>query len=302
MPTLSLTPRADLTPTRALRPKPRPSTPRILGAMALSALTLTALSSCAPRAELLQDPIVEQIKEGIRSGQDTFTHDDLTLLLSAHVREDQGRVDYQGLKRDRDKLASYTARIAQASLSALPEPELKALLINAYNAYTLQLIIERYPDLRSIRDLRDPWATKRYVVGGQTLSLDDIEHGLLRPLFKDPRIHFAVNCASIGCPVLAATAFEGARLEEQLEAAARRTLQDPRYATTQGDTLQLTAILDWYGGDFTNPSFKGHAKTVAAYVAPYASPQVRELIQRHDGAPKVSFLTYDWSLNDVTPN
>lgn len=161
-------------------------------------------------------------------------------------------------------------------------------------------MLEHYPNIKSIKELSNPWGTKRYKVGQQTLSLDDIEHGLLRPLYKDPRIHFAVNCASVGCPPLAASAFEGDTLDAQLDAAAKRTLTNPRYAKREGDKLKLTSILNWYGADFTNPNFTGHAKSVPAYVAPYTTPELKAFIDGKDGEPAVSFFDYDWSINDIT--
>lgn len=258
------------------------------------------LSACAKSAELIDNPIAAQLQEGIASGTGRFDHAELDALLKAHVREDQGRVDYAGLKSDQAKLTAYLERVAQAELNTLSEPQSKALLINAYNAYTLQLMLEHYPNIKSIKDLNNPWGTKRYKVGQQTLSLDDIEHGLLRPLYKDPRIHFAVNCASVGCPPLAASAFEGDTLDAQLDAAAKRTLTNPRYAAREGDALKLTSILDWYGSDFTNPNFKGHAKSVAAYITPYTTPELKAFIDSKGDAIQVSFFDYDWSINDIS--
>ena len=174
-----------------------------------------------------------------------------------------------------------------------------ALLINAYNGYTLQLILENYPKVKSIRDIKSPWKTARYKVGKATVSLDNIEHHLLRPIYKDPRIHFAVNCASVGCPPLLNEAFTGASLEKQLNAATKATLTSPLYIKTQGDTLKVTSILKWYGGDFTNTTYKGHTKTVAAFVAKYALPDVASMIKKQNNAPPVSYLDYDWRLNDT---
>lgn len=272
---------------------------RRLSQLAISLLLPILASACAKRAELIEDPIAAQLQEGIKTGNATFDHATLDALLRAHVREDIGRVDYAGLKADQDKLKAYLDAIAKVELRTLPEQESKALLINAYNAYTLLLITEHYPNIKSIKDLKNPWGTKRYTVGQQPLSLDDIEHGLLRPLYKDPRIHFAVNCASISCPPLSSSAYKGATLDAQLDQAARATLQNPRYAKVEGDTLKLTSILSWYGADFTNPNFKGHAKSIPAYVAPYADEATRAFIEAAQGAPSTSALDYNWSLNDL---
>jgi hypothetical protein len=258
------------------------------------------LSCFAPRAETLDAPITAKLGEGRKSeGGATFDHQIYDALLRRHVRYDEGLVDYAGLKEDRDDLARYLGTIAAADLQELDGDEQMALLINAYNAFTLELILERYPDIESIKDVDDPWGTKRWNVGGEMVSLDGIEHGLLRPVFEDPRIHFAVNCASIGCPPLADFAFTADAIDRQLEQVTTKTLNNRRYATMEEGELHLTRIFQWYGPDFTRAGWSPTAKSIPEFVARYGSDEVRELVAEKGAETPVSYLEYDWGLNDV---
>ncbi|MBA2662434.1 MAG: DUF547 domain-containing protein [Bradymonadaceae bacterium] len=270
--------------------------PRFFVAALLTLLTLITACS-APSADLLDGPIVAEMTEGQKSGGQVFDHSAFDALLSAHVDAQAGRVNYAGLKADRAKLDAYLQTIAKARMQDLGADEQHALLINAYNGYTLKLIVENYP-VGSIRDLSDPWGSARYEVASHTLSLDNIEHNLIRPIFKDPRIHFAVNCAAKDCPPLRATAYTGEALDAQLEEASRAVLGSPRFVRVEGDKLRVTKLFDWYGDDFTNNDFKGSASNVARYVARYSSDSVRAFIEAKNNDPTVDFLDYDWSLND----
>ncbi len=253
---------------------------------------------CAPDAKVIDSPIVEQLNLGQRQGTGHFDHSAWNQFLKGAAKPETGRVDYSWVKANQAALDAYLKTLAEADLSTLGRNEQFALLLNAYNAFTVKLISENYPAVKSIRDLSEPWKTPRYVVAGVSLSLDDIEHGLLRPLFKDPRIHFGVNCASVGCPPLADEAFEGKTVESQLNDVVTTALTNPRYAGVKDGKLQLTAILDWYGADFTDETFIGHAKTLPVWVARYSTGEVRELVKKSGGSPDVEFMDYDWSLND----
>lgn len=265
----------------------------------LTIFLLALACACAPEAKVIDSPVVRQMELGQKAGTQSFDHATWDGLLREAVRTDDGLVDYAALKAREGELDAYLKTISDVDLSKLNHNEQFALLLNAYNAYTVKLILEHYPGVRSIRDLSDPWKTRRYGVAGQTLSLDDIEHGLLRPIFRDPRIHFAVNCASVGCPPLSAQAFVGRTVDAQLERATRQALSNPRYAVADGDNLRVTAILDWYGADMTDETYMGHAKTVPVWVARYANSDVKDLVKRKGGKPNLHFLNYDWSLNDV---
>ncbi len=270
--------------------------------LALVAVLSSCSSGCvalfAPRAKVVDNPIVDDLRHQ-PAHPSRFDHSTFDALLATYVDPTSGRVDYAGLKGERKKLDAYLDHIAHADLRALDRNEKLALLINAYNAYTLALILDHYPKIHSIKDLDSPWTARTHVVGGHKLSLDDIEHGLLRPLYRDSRIHFAVNCASKGCPPLAPHAYTGAHIDAQLDQAVRRTLQNPRYARVHDDHLDLTSLLNWYRKDFTSADFSPHARTIPMYVARYARPDVVHFIEKHSGEPAVTFVDYDWSLNDV---
>ncbi len=229
----------------------------------------------------------------------TVDHAAFDGMLKAHVDPATGMVNYDGFKEKSAELDAYLdSTIATTDLSKLSADQQFAFYINAYNAYTIKLILENYPGVKSIRDIAEnPWKIERWNVAGETLSLDQIEHEKLRPVFKDPRIHFAVNCASIGCPPLRAEAFVADRLEEQLEAATKQSLMQPKYAQVKKGTLHLSSLLDWYGKDFTDPEFKGHAESVAQYVARYGDEAVVKLVEEKGAKTPVKFMDYDWNLN-----
>lgn len=270
------------------------------GKLAVLLLVLVPVVVCsAPAARVAEGPVVEAVRRGIASGKGAFDHGRWDALLRRHVDEG-GRVDYAGLAKDRSELDAYLVAVGSAELAALPGPELLALLINAYNACTAREIVDaaeggRFP--ASIRDLSDPWGRKTCAVGGQSLSLDTIEHGILRPIFKDTRIHAAVNCASRSCPALAPRAYRGDGIEEQLREQMQAMVNSEAHVRVEGDRLKLTKIFDWYGKDFTDASFKESASSVGEYVLRHARPELRRRIEALGASPRVEFLGYDWALN-----
>ncbi|MFM8901433.1 MAG: DUF547 domain-containing protein [Burkholderiales bacterium] len=221
------------------------------------------------------------------------------------------QVRYAGFSADQASLRSYLAALSSvnaAMFDAFTKAQQMAFLINAYNAFTVELILTRYPKLESIKDLgsllQSPWKKEFVPLLGKSMSLDGIEHGVLRARgrYDEPRIHFAVNCASIGCPALREEAFVADRLEVQLEEQTRRFMSDRSRNRWNADKqrLEISKIFDWYGEDFR----LGHKgiNTLAAFCARYAdvladSPADRERI-RAMTAP-IAFLDYDWKLNDV---
>lgn len=236
-----------------------------------------------------------------------------TALLKKHVvllRSGQAsQVRYAGMAADRAALKAYLDTLSALSPSAFAsfsKAQQMAFLINAYNAFTVELILTRYPKLESIKDLgsllSNPWKPKWVPLLGDKLSLDDIEHGNLRVRgrYDDPRIHFAVNCASIGCPMLREEAFVPERLDAQLDEQALRFLSDRTRNRFAGGKLEVSKIFDWYGEDFR----QGHKGigSLPAFLARYAD-------QLADAAPDrervrtqkadVGFLDYDWKLNDA---
>ena len=236
-------------------------------------------------------------------------------LLKKHVRYSEGgnasKVSYAGFARDRAQLKAVLdaySQVTRAEFDAWPKPQQQAFLINAYNAFTIEKILTRYPDIRSIRDFGtvfgNPWKDKFFTLLGQASFLDQIEHEILRKegVYDEPRVHAAVVCASIGCPMLRNEAFTAERLEAQLEDGFRRFLSDRtrnRY-NPQSRKLEVSRIFDWYGKDFER-GHKGYASvkgTLAKYAdqladAPSDRAAVRE--QKAD----IAFLDYDWALNDA---
>ena len=238
-----------------------------------------------------------------------------TALLKKHIvllRNGQAsQVRYAGFAQERDALKAYLAALAavpKATFDGWTKPQQMAFLINAYNAYTIELILTKYPDLKSIKDLgsflESPWKKKVAPLLGTTMTLDQIEHDTLRKrgAYDDPRIHFAVNCASIGCPMLREEAFVGDRLDAQLDEQALRFMSDRtrnRYDAGK-QRLEVSKIFDWYGEDF-RLGHKGIG-SLEAFCAKYAdqlaeAPADREAV-RGQKAP-IAHLDYDWNLNDV---
>lgn len=243
------------------------------------------------------------------------THAAWDALLKRHVVVAPGgstsRVDYTGFLADRNVLRSYldaVSAVTETEFRGWTREERLAFLINAYNAHTIALILTRYPDLHSIKDLgwllQSPWKQKFFALLGAKRSLDDLEHGLIRApgVFREPRIHFAVNCASIGCPMLRNEAFVATRLDVQLEDGARRFLADRtrnRY-DAPSNTLYVSRIFDWYQADFdgASPGAGSAAPFLALYADLLADDKDARAMVRERRA-RVSYLEYDWALNDI---
>lgn len=249
------------------------------------------------------------------AGAFDHSHAAWNALLGAHVRYGNGgtasRVSYAGFQRERPKLAAVLAAfssVTRAEFDGWSKPRQQAFLINAYNAFTIEKVLARYPNLRSIRDFGtffgNPWKDRFFTLLGERMHLDQVEHEILRKegVYDEPRVHVAVVCASVGCPMLRDEAFVAARLEDQLEDSMRRFLSDRsrnRYDAKSG-RLQVSRIFDWYGGDFE----RGHRgyTSVKATLARYASlladtPEGRARVASQQA--DVEFLEYDWSLNDA---
>lgn len=257
-------------------------------------LFLAAVAACAPVAEPVTGPIAEAVEAALASGSASFHHDAWDRLLREGTRD--GLVDYGTFGSHRAELDAYLESVASARISSLAPGELKALLANAYNALTIRSILD-HPGVSSIREIDGVWDTAEHRVGGYDLTLDAIEHRILRPFFKDPRVHFALNCASMSCAPLPPWAFDGSRIEDQLEERRRLFLSDPRQVRVEDGTLHLSKYFDWYGDDFVTEGWLGAAGTIAGYIKEGTRPEVAAFIESHHDEPPTAFIDYDWSLN-----
>ncbi len=224
-------------------------------------------------------------------------HSGWAAFLARHVSpgaDGINRVSYA--KADRGGLDAYVRSLEAVAVSALARPEQLAFWINLYNALTVGVVLDHFP-VEGVRDIDispglfsdGPWGAKLATVEGEAVSLDDIEHRILRPIWKDPRIHYAVNCASLGCPNLRPEPFSGENIDAMLESAARAYVNHPRGARFDEDGgLVVSSIYHWFAEDF------GGEKGVIAHLKRFAAPG---LLERLSGAHEIADHEYDWSLN-----
>ena len=225
------------------------------------------------------------------------THARYARVLAAVVKD--ARVDYAKLKADPTELDAYLKAVASvpgAEFARWSEADRLALLINLYNAQTLRLIVNHYP-LKSIRSIGllpgAAWRESTVRFGGRIMTLGDLEHGMIRVEYREPRIHFALVCAAIGCPPLRSEPYVGARLGKQLDDQLRGFLAAPeknRYDAAK-NTLHLSPIFKWYATDFTEP-----AGSLALYVKPFL-PEAQRSAFTDPAGVKVRFTEYNWALN-----
>lgn len=219
------------------------------------------------------------------------------------------QVDYEAMLKERAQLQKYLAQLSAVSAGEFarwPKAERLAFLLNAYNAFTVDLVLTRYPKLKSIKDIgsliQSPWKKRFVPLLGGTRSLDDIEQGMIRKSgeYNEPRIHFAANCASVGCPALRNEAYTGALLDTQLEIATKNFLSDHsrnRY-NAQTNRLEVSKIFDWYKQDFES-GWHGW-NSLNDFFAHYAdkltdTQEARQAVAA--GNVDVDFLDYNWNLN-----
>jgi hypothetical protein len=248
---------------------------------------------------------------GLAQAQFDHGHAALDGLLKKHVQwlpdNKQSRVDYAAFKAERAALKAVLdglSTVSKAEFETWSREQRMAFLINAYNAFTVELILTRYPDLKSIKDLgsfvQSAWRKKFFSLLGEPRHLDWIEHEQLRPLYNDPRVHAAVNCASIGCPALRNEAFTAGRLEAQLDDGMIRFLGDRTRNRVNGGQLEVSAIFKWFKEDFEK-GHKGFSKVedVFAKFAVQLSDKPEEQARLRGKTLPVTHLDYDWSLNEV---
>lgn len=223
-------------------------------------------------------------------------------FLRRHLKDGSNgiaRVAYGAVDAEsRQALASYISRLQAVPVDGLARGEQLAFWVNLYNALTVKVVLDHYP-VRSIRDIDispglfadGPWDRKLVTVAGEALTLNDIEHRILRPIWRDPRLHYAVNCASLGCPDLPAAAFTGTNVETMLEAAARAYINHPRGARIERGRLVASKIYSWFQEDFG-----GSEAGVLAHLARYAGPELAAALR---GRARIGDYEYDWALNDA---
>ena len=267
--------------------------------MAIVALPLAAFTSIeallAPKAELwerwtAQDP----------ASTAEIDHAVWAALLARYVKTDTSgvnRFDYaQVSAADREALRGYVGGLSAVAIGRYARPEQLAYWINLYNALTVQVILDHYP-VAGIREIDispglfadGPWGAKLATVEGQPLTLNDIEHRILRPIWRDPRIHYAVNCASVGCPNLAVIPYRRATIEPMLDDAARAYVNSPRGARVEDGRLIVSSIYVWFGDDFGSGDV-----SVIEHLRRYAEAPLREALR---GRTAIDGHAYDWSLN-----
>ena len=229
-----------------------------------------------------------------KAGSTPPSHQLWNELLKVHVKPD-GRVDYKGFIREKPKLESYLKLLSENApdRSKWSKNEQLAYWINVYNAFTVKLIVDFYPT-KSIRDLgprikipliKDVWHYKFFKIAGVDMSLDEVEHSILRKEFEEPRIHFAINCASVSCPPLLNEAFVASTLENQLIRVTTTFVNDPSRNKISAQSAQLSSIFSWFKGDFTK---KG---TLVEFLNRYSKVKISP-------NARITFLDYNWNLNE----
>ncbi|MGO2182915.1 MAG: DUF547 domain-containing protein [Pseudoalteromonas nigrifaciens] len=275
----------------------------------------TTLKPLLLSATLLATALITSLSSQAQSTTNNL-HDSWNALLNKHVvainHNHSTEVDYAAIQGDHTQLKTYLdslSAVTQNEFDAWEKPKQLAFLINAYNAFTVELIVSNLgskepQNLKSIKDLgsffSSPWSKEFVPLLGKTRSLDDIEHGLIRGSgkYNDPRIHFAVNCASIGCPALRGEAFTATELESQLQQQTVHFLSDTTRNFAQENTLNISSIFKWYGDDFEK-GFRG-ADTLQQFLLQYSDalklvPAQQKALRNND--MKVKFLDYNWDLN-----
>jgi len=223
----------------------------------------------------------------------TVDHGIYAELLTKYVNN--GKVYYAGFKSEEAKLDQYLKQLEAVNSNNLSREEQFAFYANVYNAWTVKLILSRYPDVESIKDLgslfKSPWKKKIVRIDGDIMTLDNVEHDILRPRFKDPRVHFAINCAAISCPPLRPEPFQGDILNTQLDDSTRSFLNNPTSYKFDGNTLYVSRIFKWFAEDFNHD--------VLSFYLKYANDDLKQQLEAKRTTLRIKYLPYDWGLNKL---
>ncbi|WP_193188303.1 DUF547 domain-containing protein [Nisaea sediminum] len=274
----------------------------ILSRLVLALLVLVSVqlgsALAAPKAELWARWEAHEPRSKL-----SLTHSAWTSFLERYVRtaeDGSTRFAYGAVTReDRAALDDYVSALEAVPLRTLPRREQLPFWVNLYNALTVRVVLDHYP-VASIRDIDispglfadGPWGRQLATVEGEKVSLDDIEHRILRPIWRDPRIHYAVNCASLGCPDLQPRAMTAVNSERFLEDGARAYINHTRGARIEDGRLIVSSIYDWFEEDFGSSD-----AGVIAHLKHYAT---RDLAAALESVTRISDDTYDWRLNDAS--
>lgn len=233
--------------------------------------------------------VISQLSFG--AGAATVDHRLFGDLLKKYVQD--GNVNYAGFKSEEAGLNQYLELIEKVDPETLSRNEQFAFYANAYNAWTIKLILTKYPDVKSIKDLgflgTGPWKQKVVRLQGELVSLDHIEHDILRPRFKDPRVHFAINCAARSCPPLRSEPYRGDILDRQLDTATRSFLNNPQNYRLEDTVFYVSRIFKWFSEDFKDEPL--------GFYLNYATGDLAKRLESGRNKIRVEYLDYDWSLN-----
>lgn len=260
----------------------------------IASVTVVALSGCG----------AQETGTEVQLQQYDFSYDSYAKLLTETVAD--GLVDYANIKADRATLDSLVTYIGTADLSEATEAQRLAFYINAYNILTIRSIVDVYP-VESIKDIDGVWDECEWRVAGKDITLNHIEHEVLRKQFSEPRIHVAISCASLGCPPLSETPYDPEHLDSLLRLASQRFAASPEHNQFDPDraTVRLSSVFDWFGEDFVEkyhtadrfPSLSQKENAALGFLLEHLPPS-KTALERNDDID-VTYLDYDWSLNDL---
>ena len=270
----------------------------------LTLCMLTILAGCAT-VERLAIPKSDLISTDLqKSGSQSFiSHQAWDAFLQRYTQlgdDDIVRVNYAGVNdQDKQKLDAYIQDLSNRDASQFTRNAQLAYWVNLYNALTVSVILDHYP-VDTIRDIKKglfdvgPWNEKRITVNGRELSLYDIENGIVRPLWpEDPRVHYVLNCAAIGCPNLEQSAYTANNIMERLQENAILYVNHPRgVSLSDNGDLTVSKIYNWYRGDFGTSD-----ANVIRHISQYANPDLKTKLEQSD---RIKHYIYDWSLNDTS--
>jgi len=253
-----------------------------------------------PMSSMATDDYLKYWSVFAEKSEKTINHDDWQYILDKYlVDQTPSKINlfnYQAVAgSNKQKLANYLKHMQSLDPRQYARAVQKAYWINLYNALTVKLIVDNYP-VKSITKLGGffsfgPWDDEIITITGQSLSLNDIEHKILRPIFKDNRIHYAVNCASLGCPNLSKTVYTAQNMEQMLETAAKAFVNHPRGVRFKGSKIIVSSIYHWYKEDFGDDN-----KQLLKHLIKYADSSLANALATHQG--KIDH-DYDWDLNQA---